>query len=259
MWFSVLALFYVSGAIDAHVDLRYYTQCFKRELRVGDQITAKGYIIPGAMRWTCAVQMSDGKNLQLHLDHRIKPQKGEGSRGTHINSRPGTSGWNKELYHAQMPYSEGEKFEIQLRFTGERAININFINGAWSGTTFSRPNVPLSVARQITCYGDVKDVTFQADVMRDKVSEEKTRDCLTLPDSSQPLPPPPPEKPHHHHHHPHPPKGKGPHRHHHKNNGKGGSSSSGTGSDSHQQGGSDEDGFDGFNVVVESSEGDWPS
>ncbi|CAJ0567336.1 unnamed protein product, partial [Mesorhabditis spiculigera] len=187
-----LLLLAIISLSSAYVSPHWYTQCFRRNLRVGDVIRVKGSIISGATRWTCNIAMSEMNNIILHADHRIRPTRVEGARGTYVNIRPGMGGWT-----------------------------------TFAGTTYNRgKHIPLSVVRQIDCNGDLMDVTFHGDMMRDKVLPVKSRgDCMMFPPS-----PPPRSRSREHPHHSH--------------------SHGWSHSHSHSDSGSHDRGFDDFNIEL---------
>ncbi|CAJ0575963.1 unnamed protein product, partial [Mesorhabditis spiculigera] len=221
-----LLLLAIISLSSAYVSPHWYTQCFRRNLRVGDLIRVKGSIISGATRWTCNIAMSEMNNIILHADHRIRPTRVEGARGTYVNIRPGMGGWVHKNYHAAIPFSGGP-FEMSFRIIAENTVEVVYNSTTFAGTTYNRgKHIPLSVVRQIDCNGDLMDVTFHGDMMRDKVLPVKSRsDCMMFPPS-----PPPRSRSREHPHHSH--------------------SHDWSHSHSHSDSGSHDRGFDDFNIEL---------
>ncbi|CAJ0575871.1 unnamed protein product, partial [Mesorhabditis spiculigera] len=191
----VLLLVVVAGVANAYIDRHDYTQCFKRNLRVGDVITVRGKILNGATRWTCNIAMSELNNLIIHADHRIRPTSVEGAYGTHVTARIGTTKWLNDNFKAAIPFTSGP-FELVFSIVSEGIVEIVYKNAVFNGTSFDRgTNIPLSVVRQIDCSGDLIDITFHGDMMRDKVLPVANRDCLMFPPEPAPQRRPPVKRP----------------------------------------------------------------
>ncbi|CAJ0567343.1 unnamed protein product, partial [Mesorhabditis spiculigera] len=182
-----LPLFLIFAATaNCYVSPHWYTQCFRRVLKVGDIITIKGHVITGATRWTCNIAESEMNNIIIHADHRIHPTPAEGAWGTHVNARPGMGAWNYDAGHGAIPFAGGP-FEFTFRILDPMTVEIYYKNATWTGTSYRRPSIALESSRQIDCNGDVLDVTFHGDMMRDKVLPVKSRsDCLVLPKEKPP-------------------------------------------------------------------------
>ncbi|CAJ0580455.1 unnamed protein product, partial [Mesorhabditis spiculigera] len=129
--------------------------CMAQDMKVGDTISVRGTLAPGAVRWTCNLELISEKSVFITADHRVIRNE------THYNTRLQGKGfpWWDATVKKKVPFRSGN-FSMSFIIQSQSQVKITYGPGAAFASAVHKrspkaPNPKLTGMRKIRCTGDI--------------------------------------------------------------------------------------------------------